>query len=95
MAALFGGGVVGHHGVDVPRSDQHPQPGPAQGGEGLRAVPVRLSQDSHPVALGLQKPADDGRAEGGVIHIGVAGNQEEVVKVPPPAGHVVPAYREE
>ena len=95
VAALFGGGVVGHHGVQVARRDQHPQPGPAQGLEGLGAVPVGLGQDGHPVALGLQHPADDGRAEGGVVHIGVPGDEQEVEAVPPPAGHVLPADGEE
>ena len=91
VAALFGGGVVGHHGVQVAGGDHHRQPGPAQGGEGLRGAPVGLGQDGHPVALRLQHPADDGGAEGGAVHIGVPGDDQDVVGIPAPAGHVVPA----
>ena len=82
-AALFGGGVVGHHGVQVAGADHHAQAGPAHSPESLRRVPVRLGQHRHPVALRLQYPADHRRAEAGVIHIGVAGDQQKVV--PPPA----------
>ncbi len=95
VAALPGGGVVGHHGVDVARRDEHPQPGAAQGREGVGAVPVGLRQDGHPVALRLQHPADDGGAEGGVVHIGVSGDEEKVIEVPAPAVHVGPRDGEE
>ena len=94
VAALLRGGVVGHHGVDVPRPDEHPQPGPAQSSEHLRAVPVRLGQHGHPIALRLQQPPDDSRAEGGVVHIGVPGDEQEVIPVPAPAGHVVQGHGE-
>ena len=94
VAALFRRRIVGHHGVQVPAGDQHPQPGASQGGEGLRPPPVGLGENGHPVALRLQYPADDGGAEGGVIHIGIPGDEEKVVKVPAPAGHVLPGDRE-
>ena len=42
VAAFPGGGVVGHHGVDVAAVDEDPVPGPAQGGEGLVLPPVGL-----------------------------------------------------
>ena len=90
-AALLGGGVVGHHGVDVAPADHDGIAGPAHGAEGVRRVPVRLGQDGHPVALGLQHPGDDGGAEGGVVHVGVGGDHQEVVIPPVPALHVLPA----
>ena len=95
MAALFGGSVVGHHGVDIARGEEHPQPGPPQGGKGFRVPPVGLGQHGHPIALGLQHPADDSRTEGGVVHIGVPGNQQKVIKVPAPALHILDAHRQE
>ena len=95
VAALLGGGVVGHHGVQVAGGDHHRQPGPSQGGEGRRTAPVGLGQDGHPIALVLQKTADDGGTEGGVVHISVPGDDEDVIMVPAPAGHVVPADGEE
>ncbi len=95
MAALFGGGVVGYHRVDIPRPDEHSQPGTAQSGKGGGGFPVRLGQHRHPVARSLQQPPDDGRAEGGVVHIGVPGNEQEVIKIPSPAGHIVQGHGEE
>ena len=53
VAALAGGGVVGHHGVDVAGGDQHPQAGAAQSGEGGGIAPVRLGHNGHPVARRL------------------------------------------
>ena len=95
VPALFGGGVVGYHGVDVSRADEHAQPGTAQRGERVRAAPVWLGQNSHPPALRLQNAPNDGRAEGGVVHIGVAGDEQEVIKIPPAEVHILSADGEE
>ena len=40
--------------------------------------------------LRLQHPADNGGTEGGVVHIGVPGDEEKVVKIPAPPGHILP-----
>ena len=95
VAALFGGGVVGHHGVQVAGGNHHRQAGLPQGGEGRRGAPVGLGQDGHPIALVLQKTADDGGTEGGVVHVCVPGDDENVIIVPAPVGHVIPADWEE
>ena len=95
VAALPSCRVVGHHGVQVARGDHYRQLWTAQGGEGLRGAPVGLGQDGHPVALRLQHPADDGGAEGGVVHIGVPGDDQNVIGIPAPAGHVLPGDGEE
>jgi len=52
--ALFGGGVVGNHGVQIARADHHAQFGPAHGGKGLAAVPIGLGQNGHSESLGFQ-----------------------------------------
>ena len=93
-AALLGCGVVGHHGIQIAGADHHPQPGPAHGPEGLGIVPVRLGQDGHPEALGLQHPRDHRGAEAGVIHIGVAGDDQKVIPPPAPAFHICLGYRQ-
>ena len=84
MAALFGHGIVGHHGVDVAAGEQNTQPRAAQCCKGASLAPVRLGQDCHPVALGLQHPGNNGRAKGGVVDIGVAGDDQEVKLLPAP-----------
>ena len=91
VAALAGGGVVGHHRVDVACGDEHPQPGAAHGTKRLRPPPVRLGQNGHPIALRLQQPPDDGGAEGGVVHIGVPSDEQKVIVLPAPALHVCQA----
>ena len=92
MPPLFRCGVVGYHGVDIPAVDEDAVPRPAQGSEGFGVCPVGLGQDGDTVARVLQQPADDRRAEGGVVHIGVPGDQEEVAVVPVPAQHLLPGY---
>ena len=89
-----GHGVVGHHAVQVPPADEHPEPGSAHGGECLGAVPVRLCQHRHPVALRLQQPCDEGAAEAGVVHIGVRHHHQKIVVIPLLPEHLLPAHRE-
>ena len=84
VAALLRGGVVGDHRVDVAAVDEDAVARAAEGRERLVAPPVRLGQDRDAVALCLQHAADDRRAEGGVIHVGIAGDEQEVI-VPPAA----------
>ena len=90
VAAFSGGGVVGHHRINVSPGNQHPQPGAAQGGERGGAVPVRLGQDGHPVPLRLQQAGDNGGPERGVVHVGVPGNDQEIIPVPAPFLQVPP-----
>ena len=94
-APLLGGGVVGHHGVNVASADHHAVPGLTHGTEGVGAVPVRLGQHRHTVALVLQHPGDDGGAEAGVVDIGVGGDHQKVVVPPAAVFHVLLADREE
>ena len=56
-------GVAVHHRVHVAGGHAEEQVGPAERGEGLGAVPVRLGDDADAEALGLQHPADDRHAE--------------------------------
>ena len=94
-AALFGGGVVGHHGVDVPAADEHAVPGPPHGPEGVRTVPIRLGEDRRAEPQALQAPGDEGGAEAGVVDIGVGGDHQKVVVPPIPPVHVLQTDRQE
>ena len=93
VTAFPGGGIVGHHGVQVACRDHHRQPGTPKSLEGGGAVPVWLGENGHPVAFSLQHPANNRRAEGGMVHVGVAGDEQHIVAVPAPAVHILPAYR--
>ena len=81
-------GIVVHHGVHVPAHDQKAQPGPAQDRDGSRVLPVGLGDDAHAIPRALQHPGDDGVAEGGVIHVGVADDVDEIADVPSPLLHI-------
>ena len=68
---MAGDGIVVHHGVHVAAADQKAQPGPAKGRYGLGILPIGLRDDAHAVAPAFQNTADNGVAEGRVIHIGI------------------------
>ena len=44
---------------------------------------------SHPVTGALQHPRDDGRPEGGVVHIRVAADVDEIHFRPATGGHIL------
>ena len=89
-AALFGHGVVVHHGVHVAAHDQKGQTGLPQRQNAAGVLPVRLGDDAHLVAGVLQHPGDDGVAKGGVVHVGVADDIDKITLLPAPAVHVRP-----
>ena len=62
---------------------------PSRGEVGRRG-PVRLGDDADPKPLGLQQAPDDGHAEARVVHIGVAGDDDDVATVPAQAIHLLP-----
>ena len=80
--AFFGGGVVGHHGVDIAGADQKAQPRPAEFFEIVGGAPVRLGEHGDEKSVLLQHPGDDGRAEGRMIHISVAGDVDKIGYLP-------------
>ena len=91
--ALSGGGVVGHHGVDVAGVHQKAQPGPAKPLEIPVVLPVRLGQNGHLEPGVFQHPGDNGGAEGVVVHIGVPGDQDKIRLLPAPGPHILHGNR--
>ena len=87
-------GVVVHHGVHVAGRHEERQPRLAERGHRGRVVPIGLRDDAHPVAVRLQKPRDDGRAERGVVDVRVARHVHEVDLVPAAFRHVLTVHRE-
>ena len=82
---------MGNHTVHIAATDKEAVAGLAQHLEALAGGVVRLADHAHPVALSFQNAADDGRAEAGVIHIGVTHNQNKVQFVPAALAHILPA----
>ena len=88
LAALLGHGVVVDHGIHVTAHDQKAQTGLAQSPNAVGVLPVRLGYDAHLEACILQHTGDDGVAEGGMVHIGVADNVYKITLFPASALHV-------
>lgn len=88
IAVFLGGGVFVEHRVEVAGGHQHAQAGLAQPLEVDGGAPVGLGDDAHPPATLLQEAADDGRAEAGMVYIGVAADEEEVEAVPAALVHL-------
>ena len=88
FAALLGDGVVIDHGIHIAAGDEEPQAGTAQGRDGLGVLPVGLGQNADFIAVGFQNPADDGMAEGRMIHIGIADDIDKIALLPAAGIHV-------
>ena len=57
---------------------------PSKRFEGRRSCPVWLRNDAYPESFGLEDAGNDGSPERGMVHVGVAGHQDEVNTVPAP-----------
>jgi hypothetical protein len=72
------GGVIREHRIEVPGRHAAEQAGAAHGLDRVDVLPVWLGDDADAVAFGLEDPADHGRAEGRVVHVGVTGDEQHV-----------------
>ena len=88
--AAFCHGIVVHHGVHIAAHHQKAQARGAQKLDAVRVLPVRLGDDAHLKPMGLQNPADDGMAKGGVVYIGVADDIDKIALFPAPGVHIGP-----
>ena len=79
-----------HHGVDVPRSDQEGEARSSQNPEALGRPPVGLGDHPDAVAPAFQQAGDQGGAEGGMIHIGITGDEDEIELPPSPLERLFP-----
>ena len=94
VAALFGGGVVGDHRVDVARVDEHGVARTAHRNE-IGFIPeIGLGEDGDAEARVLEHARDDRRAEGGVVDVGVARDEQEIAVIPAARLHVRPGDRQ-
>ena len=93
-SAALGHGIVIDHGVHIAAGDEKGQARFSQNPNTLGILPVRLGDDSHSVASGFQHPTDDGVAEGGMVHIGVAHDIDKITLIPAPGLHIRPGDRQ-
>ena len=90
LAALFGDGIVVHHGVHIAAHHQKAQTGLAQDLDGIGVFPIRLGDDAHFEAGIFQHARDDGMAKGGMVHIGIANDIYKITLFPAPFFHIGP-----
>ena len=76
------GGVAVYHRIHVAGGDAEKKIRLAERCKRGGAAPIRLTDDTNSKPLRLQYPADQGHAETRVIHIGVAGHQNDVAGIP-------------
>ncbi len=88
-------GIAVDHRVHVARSHAEEQVRLAEFHEVVFRLPVRLGNDAHAEALGLQQAADDGHAERRVVDVGITGHDDDVAGIPAEQIHLLPAHRQE
>jgi hypothetical protein len=78
---LLSGELV-EHGVEVACADPDEQARAPHARDVLRGVPAGLGHDTHAVAVVLEPPGDESRAEGWVVHVSVTGDEQDVEGIP-------------
>ena len=76
-----------HHRIHVSGAYQKGIPWPPENGDAFGISEIRLRDHRHLIAVRLEYPADYGRPERGMIHIGVSDNVNEIRPVPAPLFH--------
>jgi hypothetical protein len=94
-ADLAVGRVTVDHGIHIAGRDAKIQARLAQGAERFGRQPVGLGDDADAVALGFEQAAHEGHAEARVVDIGVAGDEDDVARVPAERVHFGTRHRQE
>lgn len=81
-AFLLKGGVVGHHGIDCAGGDSPEEDWLAQAADIGGFIDVWLGDDTDAVACLEEQLADEGGADEGAVDIAVAGDEDDVERVP-------------
>ena len=87
-ALLFGGGVVGHHRVDIAGCHKKSQPRAAVGTEGIAGLVIGLCKDGNAIARVLKHAGNDGNTKGRMIHIGIARDVNKIRRIPAACLHL-------
>src|SRR5439155_13048075 len=94
---LLAGGVVVHHRVHVAARDAEEETRTAAGrevGQSARLVPARLADDADLESARCEQAPEQGDAEGRVIDVGVAVDEDDVELLPPALPRVLLRYRQ-
>ena len=83
------------HGVHISGGDPEEKIRLTEDHEGFFAVPIRLGNHADTETLSLQKSANHRHTKTGVIHIGVATNDDDVTTIPTQRLHLLARHRQE
>ncbi|EXI67382.1 MAG: hypothetical protein AW07_04540 [Candidatus Accumulibacter sp. SK-11] len=89
------GGVAVDHRIHVAGGNAKEQVRPAEGAEGGRRQPVGLADDADAEPLRLEQAADQRHAEARMVDVGVAGNEDDVARIPAERVHLAARHRQE
>ena len=86
-ADLAVGRVAVDHRIHVAGGDAEEQVGFAQFPEVDRRIPVRLTNDADAETLCFEQAPDQRHAEAGMVDVGIAGDQDDVARIPAELDH--------
>ena len=89
------GGVAVDHRIHVAGGDAEKQVRFAEHLERFFRMPVRLRNDTDTKTLRLEQAADDGHTERRMVHIGIAGDDNDVAGIPAKRIHLRPGHGQE
>ena len=89
------GGIAVDHRIHVAGGDAEEQVGFAQPPEVLGRVPVGLADDADAESLRFEEPPHQRHAETRMIDVGVAGDDDDVARVPAERAHFALRHRQE
>ena len=90
-AAHLGHGIMSHHAVHIAAANEKAIARAAVFFHALAGVICRLADDANTPALLFQQARNDGRAERGVVYIGIAHHHHKIHILPAAGQHIGPA----
>ena len=87
-------GITIDHGIHVARRDPVKQVGLSESPKIADTGPVRLGNDADPESLGLKHAADHRHAETGMVHVGIAADQNNIAGIPAQRIHLPTGNRQ-
>ncbi len=94
-AVLLLRGEAIEHRVHVAGGDAEEEARPTERAEGVDVAPVGLREDADLEAAPFEEARDQGRAERGVIDVGITRDDDDVELAPAASAHVVHGHRQE
>jgi hypothetical protein len=83
---------MGEHGIKSPCPDAGKKPGTSHDRDVVSGFPTGLGDDAGPETMGDQETPEQGHGKGGVIHIRIPADEQNIELIPPKTVHLRPAH---